>query len=66
MAGADASLAPVVDCVVPLGINATTNKVYFGYTNPGAEVWVPFGDTNQNRARDLVSGPADGLQHGYV
>jgi hypothetical protein len=47
MAGADASLTPVVDCVVPQRINATTNKVYFGYTNPGVEVSVPFGETNQ-------------------
>src|ERR1700712_4536159 len=46
-ASADASLTPVVDCVVPQGINATTNKVYFGYTNAGLAVSVPFGDSNQ-------------------
>jgi hypothetical protein len=47
MAEADPSLTPVVDCVVPHGISATTNKVYFGYTNPGGQLSVPFGDTNQ-------------------
>lgn len=47
MAQADLSLTPVVDCVVPQGINATTNKVYFGYTNPGLQVSVPVGTTNQ-------------------
>jgi hypothetical protein len=46
-AAADASLTPVVDCVVPQGISATTNKVYFGYTNSGIPVSVPFGDSNQ-------------------
>jgi hypothetical protein len=44
---ADPTLTPVVDCVVPEGISATTNKVYFGYTNLGAELSVPFGDANE-------------------
>jgi hypothetical protein len=47
MAEADPSLTPVVDCVVPQGISATTNKVYFGYTNPGVPVSIPSGPTNQ-------------------
>jgi len=46
-AAADASLTPVVDCVVPQGIDAQTSKVYFGYTNSGVDVSVPFGDSNQ-------------------
>jgi hypothetical protein len=46
IAGADASLTPVVDCMVPQGISATVNKVYFGYTNPGAPVSIPSGGTN--------------------
>jgi hypothetical protein len=33
--------------VVPQGINATTNKVYFGYTNLGVAVSVPSGASNQ-------------------
>jgi hypothetical protein len=60
-AAADASLTPVVDCVVPQGISATTNKVYFGYTNSGVAVSVPFGDSNQIVPGIQFSGPADGL-----
>jgi hypothetical protein len=47
MAEADQSLTPTVDCVVPQGVSATVNKVYFGYTNTGAAVSVPFGDSNE-------------------
>jgi hypothetical protein len=47
MAEADPSLTPVVDCVVPQGISATVNKVYFGYTNPGGVLSVPSGASNQ-------------------
>jgi len=60
-AAADASLTPVVDCVVSQGISATTNKVYFGYTNSGVAVSVPFGDSNQIVPGIQFSGPADGL-----
>jgi hypothetical protein len=44
---ADQSLMPVVDCVVPQGISATSDKVYFGYTYGGVSMSVPFGDSNQ-------------------
>lgn len=44
-APADASVIPIVDCMVPQGGNVFS--VFFGYVNNGPQTAIGFGDTNQ-------------------
>lgn len=42
---AAADVKPTVDCITPAA-TANTSWVYFGYTNPGSQTFIDFGDDN--------------------